>query len=195
LLSKLIYEGDRKLYAIYASILLSMCEVGINYGFTSLNEDVSKEKSSLKEGYKVGQTAPDMELVSINGKTMKLSDLRGKIVLVDFWASWCHPCRKANPHVVEAYKKYKDKTFKNGKGFTVWGISLDRDKNAWIAAVKADKLVWDTNFLGNRDVAGKYGVRSIPSQFLIDGDGVILASYVGYDPSNNFENKLKAFLK
>jgi len=168
------------------------------YGFTTFNGENTIEKtteiSKSKIGYKVGQVAPDMELTSINGKTMKLSDLRGKMVLIDFWASWCGPCRRANPHVVEAYNTYQNQSFKNGKGFVVWGISLDRDQNAWRAAVKADGLTWKTNF-NNVEAAKKYGVQSIPSQFLIDGDGVVLASYVGYNPKDNFEHKLKASLK
>jgi len=177
------------------SILLAVVVAFGVYSFTTLNNDVKVEESTNGIGYKVGQIAPDMNLTSIDGKAMKLSDLKGEMVLVDFWASWCRPCRNANPHVVSAYNTYKDKEFKNAKGFVVWGVSLDRDANAWKAAVKADKLEWDTNFLGNQDVAGKYGVRSIPSQFLIDGEGVIVASFVGYDPSNNFEGKLKILLK
>jgi len=165
------------------------------YGFTTFEDHTATSNTSQKEGFNVGQIAPNIELTSIDGKTMKLSDFRGKVVLVDFWASWCRPCRMANPHVVEAYKKYKDKKFKNADGFMVWGVSLDRNASAWKEAVKADGLVWNTNFLGNQKVAGQYGVRSIPSQFLIDGNGVIVASFVGYNKKDNFENKLKTLLK
>jgi thiol-disulfide isomerase/thioredoxin len=165
------------------------------YGFTSVSEENNSSETPQTKGYNVGQIAPDIELTSINGKKMKLSDFRGKMVLVDFWASWCKPCRMANPHVVKAYKDFKDKEFKNAKGFVVWGVSLDRGADAWKAAVKADNLEWDTNFLGSQAVAGQYGVRSIPSQFLIDGDGIVVASYVGYNPNDSFEQKLKALLK
>lgn len=169
------------------------------YGFTTIGENENAVIIPEGKGYNVGQTAPDMQLVSITGERMKLSDYRGKMVLIDFWASWCGPCRKANPHVVEAYHKYKDSKFKNAEGFVVWGISLDGgrrgNEDSWKQAVKADKLSWDTNFLGNNDIAGQYGIRSIPAQFLVDGNGIIVASYVGYNPNENFESKLKSLLK
>lgn len=175
-------------------LIVAVIAFGI-YGFTNATENTTNSSSTADRGYKVGQLAPDMELTNINGEKMKLSDLRGKMVLIDFWASWCRPCRMANPHVVKAYADYKDKEFKNGNGFTVWGVSLDRGKDAWLKAVKADQLTWETNFLGNQNIAGQYGVRSIPSQFLIDGEGIIVASFVGYNPDDSFEGKLKALLK
>ena len=124
-----------------------------------------------------GSIAPDFELKSPSGKTIKLSSLKGKVVLIDFWASWCKPCRHENPNVVEAYNKYRKSKFKNGKGFEVISVSLDRQPEAWKKAIKTDGLIWKNHGL---DVGGKvsaeYGVQSIPTAFLIDGDGKVIAS-------------------
>lgn len=121
--------------------------------------------------------APDIELVSPKGKVFKLSKLKGKVVLVDFWASWCGPCRKESPNVVEAYQKYHKKKFTVGKGFEVFSVSLDREEKAWKEAIKADGLVWKYHGLDKESKASNaYGVRSIPSAFLISGDGEIIAS-------------------
>jgi thiol-disulfide isomerase/thioredoxin len=103
---------------------------------------------------------------------MKLSDLRGKVVLIDFWASWCGPCRKENPNVVKTYAKYKD------AGFTVMSVSLDRDRNAWLAAIEKDQLSWPNHVsdLGHWSsrVPQMYGVKGIPFTVLIDQEGKII---------------------
>jgi peroxiredoxin len=122
----------------------------------------------------VGAMAPDFTQPDVNGTPVKLSSLRGKYVLIDFWASWCGPCRAENPNVVKAYSKYKT------KNFTILGVSLDRpgDKNAWQAAIKHDGLAWtqvsDLKFWQN-DAATLYKVRSIPANFLLDPNGKIIA--------------------
>lgn len=138
-------------------------------------------KNTTKEstiGLNLGNQAPEISEKSVDGKDLKLSALRGKLVLIDFWASWCGPCRHENPTVVAVYEKYKDSKFKNGKGFTVYSVSLDRDRTAWEVAIKADKLTWENHVSDlqywNSKFAGIYGVRSIPSNFLIDGDGIII---------------------
>ncbi len=129
-------------------------------------------------GINMGNKAPEIAEKSVDGKIMKLSDLKGKLVLIDFWASWCGPCRRENPTVVAAYQKYKDKKFVSGKGFTVFSVSLDKEEAAWKKGIETDKLEWpyhvsDLKYWYSKPAA-VYGVRGIPANFLIDGNGIII---------------------
>lgn len=120
----------------------------------------------------VGAPAPEFSLNDTNNRAVKLSSLRGKYVLLDFWASWCGPCRQENPNVVNAYNAFK------GKGFTVMGVSLDKDKQSWLAAIDKDQLTWqhvsDLKYWSS-EAAKLYGVTSIPRNFLLDPKGKIIA--------------------
>ncbi|WP_460676989.1 redoxin domain-containing protein [Hymenobacter coalescens] len=120
----------------------------------------------------VGTIAPDIQLAGPDGKVVPLSSLRGQYVLLDFWASWCGPCRQENPNVVKTYQQFKNKKF------TVYGVSLDQDRGKWLKAIESDGLAWThvSDLKGWQSAAGQsYGVQSIPMNFLLDPQGRIVA--------------------
>ena len=171
-----------------------------NYGYYAEAEDIAPLYDTLSPGIKnsekgkdiknllntyrsveVGRIAPDITQSTPEGKQLSLSSLRGQYVLIDFWASWCGPCRRENPNVVSIYKKYKN------DGFTILGVSYDSDKSKWQKAISDDNLEWnqvsDLQAWQN-STSDQYGIKAIPSNVLIDKDGKIIAK-------NIFGKKLK----
>jgi len=154
-------------YVVFAERLLKELKAGDEAAIANLQQQVAGMRS-----FTIGAEAPDFAQATPEGKMLKLSELRGKVVLIDFWASWCGPCRRENPNVVRMYQQYKD------KGFEILGVSLDRDRQRWLDAIQQDGLTWlhvsDLQQWSNA-VAQMYGVSSIPHTVLLDAEGRILA--------------------
>src|SRR5690606_1842226 len=117
----------------------------------------------------IGVIATDFEEKTPEGIPVKLSSYKGQYVLVDFWASWCGPCRQENPHLVSAYEKYKD------KGFSILGVSIDQNADAWKKAIKTDGLLWAQLLDTTQQIAMLYGIDAIPKNYLLDKEGRIIA--------------------
>ena len=172
-------QGQPDGFATYGSRYLEL------YG--KRNPNLTKQlKSAIAsiQAQLIGNPAPEIALPNPQGDTLRLSSLKGKYVLIDFWASWCGPCRRENPNVVRVYNEYKD------KGFEILGVSLDRSKAPWEKAIQQDGLTWlhvsDLNYF-NGEAAQTYGVHAIPHTVLVDPDGNIAAKNLR---GKALENKL-----
>lgn len=144
----------------------------------------------------IGEKVPDLVGRNPEGEEIKLSDLEGKMVFIDFWASWCQPCVADIPNVVSAYEEYKDESFKDGEGFTVFSVSLDQRKSAWTGAIERLNQKWPNHISDLKgwgsSHAELYNVNSIPRAFLIDGEGKLVYSNIR---GHQLENLLSGLTK
>ena len=175
------------IFGFYICTLLSACKSKKETTNTSVTKSETTQsgtetpgvKIDIVEGINLGNKAPEIMMPSPKGNVITLSSLRGKLVLIDFWASWCGPCRAENPTVVSAYNKYHEQKFKNGNGFEILSVSLDQNELAWAKAIEKDQLVWPyhvSDLQGWSNAAAlRYGVNSIPTNVLVNGEGIIIA--------------------
>ena len=172
-LSAINFKQDSKSYEAVINQLKKAFPQSLTVQKYVKNFELMKAEKERNKPLGIGKTAPDFTELMVDRKTnLKLSDLRGKVVLIDFWASWCGPCRRENPNVVKTYNKYKD------KGFTIMSVSLDKDLEKWKKAIKDDQLSWPNHVsdLGGwqSKVSRLYEVGSVPFTVLIDQEGKII---------------------
>ncbi len=175
------FDNDAETYAD----LFEAVDNGLKEKYAD-NQFVKYVDNKVRTNLGPGRMAPEIAMPDPDGKTRKLSDLRGKVVMIDFWASWCRPCRMENPNVVKLYKKYHD------KGFEIYSVSLDKDRTQWLRAIDQDGLEWANHVsdLNGWTSSGgaTYGITSVPSTVLIDRQGHIIARNLR---GEQLANKLK----
>ncbi|MFN8257952.1 MAG: TlpA disulfide reductase family protein [Bacteroidales bacterium] len=177
-------------------LIFILLSIPLFIGFTKLNYNPNNEYNRAVPP-KIGEIAPEINLPSTDRSiSFSLSELRGKMVLVNFWASLVAPCRFENPNLVSAYQNFKDKSFQNGNGFTIFSVSIDTDLESWKSGIQKDKLLWPyhvSDLQGyDSKVAAEYGVKVIPYNYLIDGNGKIIAINLrGTELSKMLSSQLK----
>ena len=147
----------------------------------------------FKPRYINGEAAPDFSTTTINGQPFALSDLRGHYVLVDFWGSWCAPCRKENPQLVDFYQKYQNATFQDAEGFEVVSVGIERSPQSWKNAIQRDGLNWPYHVMDeNQDmrffdakIAGLFGIKEVPSKYLLNPTGEIIGVNLSFEQMDN----------
>ena len=163
-------------------IIIYSIKIGCLYGMNIKNQ--LQWRRLFNVGLNVGNRAPDIELPLRDGTFLSLSSLQGKIVYLDFWASWCSSCRNKQ-EIIEIYKEYKNEKLRNAQGFTILSVSLDSNKEAWVNAIEKDGLIWANHVSDLKgwksDAAVKYKIQRIPRAFLIDGDGIILDNKISQE--------------
>lgn len=189
-------ESAISAYVLYQDVRdktnIEKLEVALNSLSSKAKSNMfGKELQNIVDATKataIGKIAPNFTQNDTLGKPVSLHDFRGKYLLIDFWASWCIPCREENPDLISAFKKFKD------KGFTIISISLDSDKDNWLKAIRKDNLLWtqvsDLKFWDNK-IAKQYDIRSVPQNFLLDPNGKIIAKTLR---GNQIEKKLLEYI-
>lgn len=152
------------------------------------NDLAGQAVTSPKTGIDVGNLAPNITMKDTNGNDLSLYDLKGSLVFISFWAAWCRPCRYENKALVEAFNTFKGKEFRNADGFRIFSVSLDKNRENWMAAIHRDGLAWSEHVSSlqgwESPVAKTYDITSIPANLLLNADGVIIAKNISIDQLN-----------